>query len=203
MSSNETAEAIIILIKRVGKWILFSALILLLVFIALLTYSKIEDYFKNQPKVISSIKGIELDEKMQDFLFRNSGFALNDDKSNQLENFVYYVNNDKTLYVVINEKKVVRVTYACLKEYDYTSINGIECRSSGDDVLNVYDKKIRVQCLKNKSDENYLSYRVYDANEFGIRYHVISNKVEAFSVTTTDEFKKIDGLMNKNWTNCE
>lgn len=203
MSSKETAEAILMVIKRIGKWIAVTVLAILLIYLAIYAYNKVEEHYQNRPKITESLNGIELGEKFQDFMFRNAGFILDVDRNKKTSDVVYYDNKEKFLTVKIAGSKVVGVLYACMEKYEYTSINGIDCRSSGDNVFKKFDKEIRVQCLKDKSDNNYLNYRVYDAIKYGVRYHVVSNAVVAFDIANSNDFKDAGGFMNKNWSACE
>ncbi len=202
MSSKETAEAILMVIKRLFKWLFFILLATLLVFLAIYAYTKIEEHYKNRPKFVAELKGVHLGEKFQDFMFRNAGFVI-DTARKKTNDVIYYGNNEKSLTVAISDNKVVRVIYGCMDKLEYTSINGIECRSSGDSILSKYDSKVRVQCIKDRSNSDYLIYRVYDAVGFGIRYHVVSNEVMAFDIAAQGELTKLDGFMNTNWTSCE
>ena len=203
MSSKETAEAILIVIKRLGKWIALFALALVLIFLALYAYNKVDEYYKNRPQLVKSLKGIELGEKFQTFMFRNAGFVLDSDRNKKATDVIYYDNKEKSTAVAIEDNKVVRVLYGCMEKFEYSSVNGIDCRSTGDGVFDKYEKDIRVQCLRDKGDGNYLNYRVYDAVVFGIRYHVVSNEVVAFDIATPVELKNSEGFMNKKWTACE
>jgi hypothetical protein len=200
MSANETAEAILIVLKKIGKWLAVAVAALLLIYLAFYAYVKIEDHYENRPKLITSLNGIELGERFQDFMFRNAGFALDEDRKTDI---VYFRNKEKSTTVAIADNKVARILYACKEEYDYKSVNGIDCRSSGDDVFRKYDKEIRVQCLKDKSDSNYMNYRVYEAIKYGVRYHVVSNEVVAFDVVGSNELENTDGFINKNWSVCQ
>ena len=200
MSANETAEAILIVLKKIGKWLAVAVAALLLIYLAFYAYVKIEDHYENRPKLIMSLNGIELGERFQDFMFRNAGFALDEDRKTDI---VYFRNKEKSTTVAIADNKVARILYACKEEYDYKSVNGIDCRSSGDDVFRKYDKEIRVQCLKYKSDSNYMNYRVYEAIKYGVRYHVVSNEVVAFDVVGSNELENTDGFINKNWSVCQ
>lgn len=203
MSANETAEAILIVLKKIGKWLAVTVAALLLIYLSFYTYVKIEDYYENRPKLITSLNGIELGERFQDFMFRNAGFSLDEDRKTKNNDIAYFKNKEKFTTVAIADNKVSRVIYGCKEEYDYKSVNGINCRSSGDDVFKKYDKEIRVQCLKDKSDSNYMNYRVYEAIKYGVRYHVVSNEVVAFDVVDPNELKNTDGFINKNWSVCE
>lgn len=203
MSSKETAEAILLVFKKLGKWILIALLVLMLLFLGLFAYDRIESYYKNRPQVVVKLKGIELGERFEDFMFRNSGFVLDEERNQKASQQVFYENKDKSTFVRIESGKVIRVVYKCTGERDYTNVNGIECGASGDEVLSKYDKKVNVKCLKDKSSSDYLKYRVYDAMEFGVRYHVVANEIVAFDVASAVEISKLDGHMNTNWTSCE
>jgi len=82
MSSKETAEAILIVVKKIGKWVVLSALGLFLIFLAFYAYNQIEDYYQNRPQLVTSLKDIDLGERFEDFMFRNEGFVLDVDRSN-------------------------------------------------------------------------------------------------------------------------
>jgi hypothetical protein len=203
MSSKETAEAIFIVLKRVMKWVGALALIFVLIVMSFYGYSELDAYYKNRPQLVKNLKGIELGEKFQTFMFRNAGFVLDSDRNKKATDVIYYDNKEKSTAVAIEDNKVVRVLYGCMEKFEYSSVNGIDCRSTGDGVFDKYEKDIRVQCLRDKGDGNYLNYRVYDAVAFGIRYHVVSNEVVAFDIATPAELKNSEGFMNKKWTACE
>ena len=91
MKSNETAEAILIVLKTVGKWLLYAALLVLVLGLVFFAYVKLDDYIKNKPKVISEFKNIALGEKLSDVKFKIADLVLHekDDQS---------VKDDKTIY---------------------------------------------------------------------------------------------------------
>jgi len=76
MEKNERAEAILIVIKRISKWILLSVLGLatLALFVGLGIYMYKE--WEDRPKVVLELKGIAIGEKLNDVLFRNPGLKL-------------------------------------------------------------------------------------------------------------------------------
>ena len=202
MSSKETADAILIVFKKVGKWIVVFSFILLLIFFAIHAQNKIRDYYQNRPQIVDSLKGIELGEKFQDFMFRNEGFVLKMDekKSDDVRN---YSNKEKSLTVRVEDDKVVRVVYQCNEDYDSFDLNGIDCGSVGDKVLEKYGKELHANCLKEKTNDDYLKYRVYDAVKYGVRYHIISNKVRAFDISNPAVLGNPEGfMMKKFWTSC-
>lgn len=202
MSSKETADAILIVIKKVGKWIVIFAFILLLIFLALHAQNKIRDYYQNRPQIVDSLKGVKLGEKFQDFMFRNEGFALEADEK-KIDAVRNYSNKEKSLTVRVEDDKVVRVVYQCNEKYDSFDLNGIDCGSVGDTVLEKYGKELHTNCLKEKNNDDYLKYRVYDAVKYGVRYHIISNKVRAFDISNPAVLGNPEGfMMKKFWTPC-
>jgi hypothetical protein len=203
MSSKETAEAILIVLKKIGKWIFYFALIILLIFLVFHAQSKIQDYFQNRPQIIDRLKGIELGEKFQDFMFRNEGFVLETEEDKKTDDVRHYRNKEKSLTVRVEDDKVVRVVYACNEKYDSFDLNGIDCGSIGDKVLEKYGRELNVHCLKKKNDDDYLKYRVYDAVRYGVRYHIVSNKVLAFDISSPAMLGNVDGfMMKKLWAPC-
>ena len=203
MSSKETAEAILIVLRKVGKWIALSALALVSIFLGFYAYTQIEEHYKNRPQIVMSLKGIELEMKFQEFMFRHEGFVLDVVKNKDAKDITYYKNKEKFTTVGINNSKVVYVSFSCSEGYEYTSVNGISCDTSGDIVLDKYENSIRVQCLKNKNDENYLRLRIYDSEKFGIRHYLLSNKVLAFVIASPAELSNNESFINRNWTACE
>ena len=201
MSSKETADAILIVFKKLGKWIVVFAFILALIFFVLYAFKKIEDYYQNRPQIIESLQGIKLGEKFQDFMFRNADFILDMDEKKS-DDIRHYSNKEKSITVRVEDVKVVRVVYKCNEKYDSFELNGIDCGLVGDKVLEKYGKELHTHCLKEKNNDDYLKYRVYDAIKYGVRYHIISNKVRAFDISNPASFGSAEGFMMKSWTPC-
>jgi hypothetical protein len=202
MSSKETAEAILLVIKRIGKWIFLFSLVLFLLGLLFLAYTRIENYYQNLPQVVDKLKGISLGEKFEDFMFRNPGFVAEVERNKKSNDQSFYENKDKSTLVRIKDNKVERILYKCLGENDYTDVNGVRCRASGDDIFIKHEKKVTVKCLRDKSSADYLRYRVYDVFEFGIRYHVVGNEIVAFDVANSVELNNLESSMNSNWASC-
>lgn len=200
MSSNQTAEAFIIVLKRLGKWFFFVLLMIFLLIFSYIAYEKINQHIDDKPKVINEIKDIKLGEKFSDFMFKNPGFSLENNTSKKIANEKIYRNSDKTIDVEFNGELITEITYLCKESIEYTSVNGVFCNGLGDAVLQKYGKDVLVQCLKDKSDKAFLSYRVYDVSKFGVRHHVISNQVKAFTIVSPDELVNRTGV---NWNPCE
>lgn len=203
MSSKETAEAILLVIKKIGKWIFIAAMILLFLFLIFIGYSKVESYYQNRPQIVDKIKGIKLGERFDDFMFRNSGFVFNEERNKKANQPVFYENKDKSTLVRIENGTVIRILYKCSGVSDYTEVNGVVCGASGDEVFSKYEKGVNVKCLKDKSSDDYLKYRVYDAVKFGVRYHVVANEIVAFDIANPVEINNLEANMNSNWASCE
>ena len=186
------------------RWLKFIAIsISLIILISLIgfTYEKITTYLKNKPKLMTEFVNIELNQNFEDFMFRNSGFIIEkstDKKENENEtDYIRKIDSPQQYTsVTIRDNKVLRIFSHCQDSYDQTSINGIECYASGDMILNKFNDLVNVQCLKDKTNEMYFSLRVYDVEKYGVRYHLVSNRVLAFSINSSNEFKKL------RWTKC-
>ena len=108
MSANETAEAILIVIKRLAKWGAYGVLGIVGVgaFIAVSVwgyerYSKISiEQFR--PQVVSSLKGIGIGDRWSDVVFRHGEFSVQK-KSNirKYEDEVDYLNKEKNILVSV------------------------------------------------------------------------------------------------------
>jgi hypothetical protein len=186
------------------RWLKFIAIsISLIILISLIgfSYEKITTHLKNEPKVMTEFVNIKLNQSFEDFMFRNPGFTIDkstDNKENENETDYIRKIDSPTQYtsITIRDNKVLRIFYQCQDSYDQTSINGIDCYASGDMILNKFNDLVNVQCLKDKTNEMYFSLRVYDVEKYGVRYHLVSNKVLAFSIYPSNEFKKF------RWTKC-
>lgn len=200
MSANETAEAIIIVIKRLAKWIIIGLLLIALLVGLIIGYFQVEYYYKNRPQSVTSIKGISLGDKLSDALFKNPGFSIDEAASKEDGWGIVYENRESRVYFRVMDGKIFTAGYFCKSEYEYTTINGISCGDTGDRLVEKYGNDLRVQCLRDKKDKQYLNYRVYDISRFGIRHLVINNKVAAFDAIPQVELEQATG---KNWGPCD
>ena len=147
-------------------------------------YDAITTYINNQPQVITKLENIEIGQKFEDFMFKNSGFEI-DKKENKIEDEIYYSrkaeNQQNYASVTIKNSTVLRILLQCKDSYDSISVNGIECHSFGESIIEKFGQLVNIQCLKDKENENYLKYRVYDVAKYGVRYHLISNQITLVS----------------------
>lgn len=185
MKSNETAEAVLIVLKTIGKWLLYAALIVLALGLALLAIIEIDYYFKNKPKIISEFKNITLGEKISDVRFKISGLVLLEKNDKAVKNdLTIYKNDDLRIGIFEKSGIVYSVAYVCNDGYDATSINGIRCEDKGEQILKKFKKDLRVLCQKNDA-----SSRSYEIPKYGIRYVLNTNSVIAFYIFSPSDLK--------------
>jgi hypothetical protein len=195
---NERAEAVLIVIKRIAKWVLLSVLglaaLALFVWLGVYLYNK----WESRPKVVSELKGIALGEKLNDVLFKNSKLKLisGDIKHKALPDLVLYRNEEDRIGINISDDKVYFVEYKCADKFEYTSINGIKCNDTSGNIKDKYGDKIRVLCHV----EIKVGARVYDIVEYGIRYMLVYNGVVGFSIAKPEHLKT---FVDINWGYCD
>lgn len=200
MSANETAEAILIVIKRVGKWILFGLLAIVLLIALVIGYDFAKSAYDNRLQLISEVDGIKLGDKFSDFMFRNPDFKASTNAHKSKVRADDYSNEKTSFHVNVTDDKVSMITYVCKKDLNFVHINGLSCQDNGDLVLSKYGKDIRILCLKDKNDEYHNSYRIYDAVKYGVRHHVVSNAILGFTIMGPSKF---DDKSFDAWGDCE
>lgn len=195
MKNNETAEAILFVLKTIGKWIAIAVMVLLAILSIFYSYVKIDDYIASRPRVVGEFLNIKLDEKLNDVLFRVEGLEL--DKEELIgrdESTDRYTNKNSGVAVDSSLGRVKGIGYKCKDDTDYMVVNDIFCGDLGDKVLKKYEA-VRILCSKES-----IKFRVYDVVNYGVRYYVVSNKVAAFYVAKSDLLEKLIGI---NWVKCE
>jgi len=195
MKSNETAEAILIVLKTIGKWILIAAAILFALFSLFFTYVKIDDYIESKPKVVDEFLEIKLDEKLNDVLFRIEGLKLDEEYlSVRKDSVTRYTNKDSGISIDIESGRVTGIVYKCKDNGGYVKVNKIFCDDLGEKVLEKYDS-VRILCNKERMD-----MRVYDAVNYGVRYYLLTNRIAAFYVSKPSLLETLVGI---NFHQCE
>jgi hypothetical protein len=178
MDSKEKAEVIIIVIKRIAKWILYAlgaTVLLALVLYGYLTYTS---YISNKPKLITGINGIELGNKVSDVLFRETGFKKTILSKKDLFGDVLYENLETSTSFRVMDNIVVAVYQLCKVESEYTSLNDISCLSSnGYSISDKYGNDLLIKCSTDKTYAHYIEHRNYIVPKYGIKYILLSNKV--------------------------
>ncbi len=200
MSANEIAEAKLIVIKRLAKWFLYGVLLLAVLIGSVIGFLIFQNHLESRPKFISKLKNLELGEKLSDVLFKMPGFVLDREVKSRADLSDVYLNKALSIDIRVENGKISVISYNCKSDLEDTSVNGISCSGSGEEILEKYGKDLRVQCLLDKTDSLSTSYRVYDVPKFGIRHHVLSNKVVGFSIMSTSQLEQATG---ETWGGCD
>ena len=182
-------------LKRVALW--FSAICVVLGF-SFWGYNT----WEQRPRVVTSLQGIAIGEKLSDVVFNHGAFERkkrDPDSVRKYQDTEDYEQKDKVLRISVRSGIVVSVDYGCKSEFDYASLNRISCDDSGDKIKELFGSKVRVLCSK-KVDENSRFFRVYDVSEYGTRYYVWRNKVKALLIANKEELESWVGL---NWDKCD
>ena len=195
MKRNETADAILIVLKTVGKWFLIATVILFALFSIIYAFVKIDDYVKSKPKIVDEFLKIKLDEKLSDVLFKIEGFKLDEEPVKGKKEFeIRYSIKDSGISIDVESGRVKTIIYKCSDAGDYMVVNNIFCNDLGEKVLEKYDA-VRILCNK-----EHINMRVYDAVNYGVRYYLLSNKISAFFVSKPSFLETLVGI---NWHQCE
>lgn len=293
MSAHETAEAILLVVKRIAKWLFFGALLVMAVIVSLYGGKILRDKYEDRPGLVTSIGNVTVGDKLTDVLFREPDFKQEIDyqelKKSSVDSsepsssaagpattakrsIVFLMNvrmpdgtliknvpegttraqlvetlrdngydvsgldatstaalgktipsardassfstldikveKAKTIYesknssraIVVERGYVTRIGYGCKEDTDYTSVGGIRCGASGELILDRFKNAAKVQCLRDISSPSYVRHRVYDVEKYGIRYHLLSNRVVEFNVMAPSILAAATGV---TWGNCE
>lgn len=184
-NKNQTAEAILIVLKRIILWVLlgFGGLVLLF-FIFIYSFRFNFDDYKSL-KVITELNGINLDETLSDFLFKNVGYKKSE--------FVFldsdhYENERNSVF--FNHQKVKSITDNCQSvRVSELGTNGIICEDSSEKILSKYKEKVKILCGNDNS-------RLIMSTEHNVAYTLKKNKVVQVTVE-----KNISH--DSSWVDCK
>jgi hypothetical protein len=201
MTSSETT--IFTAIKKLFKWLVAILIVssALIGIIALSIYLFYE--IKDKPKIETELKGVAIGEKISDVLFKSDGYKIenatkNENGTFQKNNEISYINQSSRLLVRFENNKVESILYNCSQEYEYTIISKISCGDSSEKIKQRFGDDIRVLCHMNKDLRS--NSRVYDAIDYGIRFHLFFNKVEAITIFRPEKLAQLVGI---NWSKCD
>ena len=103
MSANETAEAIIIVIKRILKWLLWSLIAVCALIAVAIGYTKVSEYINNRPVKVSKLNGISLGDKLTDASFKFGEFSeLGNSKTHNGDQVEGFDINDSVPYATVS-----------------------------------------------------------------------------------------------------
>lgn len=140
-----------------------------------------------------ALEGIRLGDNLSDFLFKNEGFEKYE-KSKQPSSIMEF-RKGKQLTVYIKEKQVDAVLYYCT-EGGYSSLDGISCNASEDDIFKRFDGKKKVRCIANMESNG--SVRAYEVLEKSVRYILQHNKVTGMQLISDQS----SWAHSKVWEQC-
>jgi hypothetical protein len=181
------------------KWAFLALCVVLVIVLCIYAYAAAQKWYEERPKLAESLQGVNIGEKFSDFMFRNPGFSEVQRIQGIQNNTKDYYNKEKRLFVDFRDGVVSDVTYIC-DNVDFVSINGISCGTSGEQIQSHFAKETRILCMKDKSDKDYLTRRVFDTFKFGVRYFLNSNKVEGIRIASP---RDLEGYIGVNWVPCE
>ena len=106
-----------------------------------------------------------------------------------------YIEPSIRLIIKIVDNKVIHIDYLC-EDHDYSSVNSIGCKSSGDEILDKFSNEVRILCSSDKDN----SERVYDTLKYGVRYFLKRNVVTSIVIT---EPKTLESYIGNHWVKCD
>lgn len=183
--------------RKTWKRLLRSVGILLAIIVTLILSYFVYEKWANQPKLVTSLEGIIIGDRLSDVIFKHGAFEKDKTLPNGDEEIFF--NPRKRLVLGVRNGVVRNIMYYCKrKELDFTSVNHIQCEDSGEEIYETFSNAVRVLC-ENITDKSLPQIRVYDAVEYGTRYRLFENKVDAFVVAEKSQLQSWAGL---NWIPC-
>ncbi len=161
-------------------------------------------HYHGLPKVITEFKELKLGESLSDATFKlgNPGPFVIESPTHKEETYSF---EPFHVQATLRNGKIVRVSYSCMKsKTDFTSLNGIICGDSGDNILAKFDKEVRILCrILDKQEGPWLDYqrvtRVYDLVKYGIRYELMRNSVSTMEIASPEDLESSNQI---EWDKC-
>jgi hypothetical protein len=148
------------------------------------------------PKYLAEIASEKNSEKYRIALRRFEKAKLRDakEKASGTEDGLYVAGN---LKIKIDDGRVESILVYCLESHG-NSVNGIGCGSRGDEIIERLGKPYRVLCETDPWEFGNPS-RAYDIAEFGTRYFLTSNRVDAIMIAEPSLLKTLE---REGWGHC-
>jgi hypothetical protein len=151
----------------------------------------IQNWYESRPKVIEKIDNIQIGISYSDLKFLIDTLKKDEDSTKTYQedyiekNDGYYEFNNGRNTVEIIKSKVSRISHRCDQESsDYTSINGISCNDSSEEILTKFGGNITIFCaIPDTESEEDIKFRLrkYKVEKYKIEYYLYLNKVVAFA----------------------
>src|SRR3990172_9962397 len=136
MAATETAEAILVVIRRLAKWAAWGLLgvvgVGIAIALALFGYEK----WQSRPHVVTSLKSIAIGDKLADVIFRQGEFVVVVQPPTTVRKYadeIDYFNDKNRVQLSVRNEAVTSVAYRCKKDLDFSELNGVRCGASGDE----------------------------------------------------------------------
>ena len=223
--------------SKLGKilsYVVITPIVLGLVFWGgLFLYPKYEE----RPKIITSYKGVKLGDSLNDVNFKLGKFqkidslgeflfselkGIKKDTPEYLKRFKSYQEVLETekkfnkgtvdyykspIGIRVKDNKIVSIWESCPDDDFYSSVNGIRCNSSGDEILQKFPDDVRILC-QSDIDSTVVSfdgyqYRVYDTIKYGVRYKLKQNKVTKLMILDPKILESYFEDDFDRWIKCE
>lgn len=192
MSANERAEAVLIVIKRLGKWALYGVLILAVLLGLIVAGAYGYQRWDERPQLATELKGVTLGEPLGDVQFRVADLKqLVDDKGVAVPD--QYESDALSIRVKVTNNHVESISYSCSvseTERDYTEVNGIRCGDSSKELEEKFGDDLRIECLRMDDGTIAQGLRSYDAVRFGVSHFLMSNKIVILMVQSPEVLAK-------------
>ena len=170
-------------------------------------YGLLSDWNDNRPTEIEKIDNIKIGTSFSDIKFSIDTLKKDEENSKKYiedykeKNDGFYDFNDRRNSVEIINSKVTRIIHWCDQDsYDSTSINGINCNDSSEQILEKFGENTLILCAISESEneeEINSRIRIYEVEKYKIAYHLYLNKVIGFAAFDKEKKKK-----SKNYKKC-
>lgn len=173
----------------------------IILIICFFSWISISDYLEARPRIITKLENVSLNERISAARFKipdlNPVAKIEGDDP-EVDNYF----NGK-IWISSKKNIIISVSRTCNENYDYFSVNAIQCGQSGDDIMQSFGaSNVEILCrVPDKDEEISKKYshqvRVYDVKRYGVRYHLLLNKVHAFTIFNPDQFSR------SKWKQCD
>lgn len=158
--------------------------------------------YNNRPVLTTEFRGVKVGEKLKDFVFKSGAIKNIDWVNKNPEKYPLEIDGSYNLKTngdsaMVSNGIVETVEHVCSENsYDDTSLIGIKCEDTGEDVIERFNGLVEVACPD--KGEKFLdpyenTVRIYSVNKFGVQYFLFENHVKALFLSTAGSLKPAKG----------
>ena len=158
------------------------------------------------PQLVTSLQGARLGQTLAELASTHGPFDKQPVRPEVVRKFASeeeYQQRRGSLRLVVRDGVVRSLFYPCGEGKDPSTVNNVACHGSGDAIRKVFGESVRVLCAKVKPNDPAVALaphvRAYDAVQYGTRYIVVKDVVQAFIVVDPEELESLVGF---NWEEC-